>query len=296
MHPRTLLMISAMLCCNAALAGLKEGYDALARKDYARAIKEYRPLAERGDPEAQYRIGRLYEFGNGYPKDQAQGIAWIRKAAAQNHIDAQQELGVIYAIGDGVQQDDVQAVAWFRKAAMQGDAMAQYNLGLLYAKGAGCREGLWAGDRLVAQVGDPGLCRRAVQAGRRLPERLGRGQGSRSRTRQRRNRGAGRQQGTRRLSQRHREAAHAGPKAQRPCAGQCMEGRPADAGQRCRVGFGVEFDIRRAHGRERSGEDAMFGDRNHGWREIRGDQLRRVAVWRSAQRRDLVQRRSHRAG
>src|ERR1700756_3738649 len=101
MHLRTLLAISAILCCNAAVAG----------------IKEYRPLAERGNAEAQYRIGRMYEFGKGYPKDQAQGIAWIRKAAAQNHADAQQELGVIYATGDGVKQDDVQAVEWFRKAA-----------------------------------------------------------------------------------------------------------------------------------------------------------------------------------
>jgi hypothetical protein len=137
MPPRTLLAISAILCCNLAVAGLKEGYEALSRQDYATAIKEYRPLAERGNAEAQYRIGRMYEFGKGYPKDQAQGIAWIRKAAAQNHADAQQELGFIYATGDGVKQDDVQAVEWFRKAATQGDPVAQYNLGLLYAKGQG---------------------------------------------------------------------------------------------------------------------------------------------------------------
>jgi hypothetical protein len=137
MHLRTLLAISAILCCNVAVAGLKEGYAALSRQDYATAIKEYRPLAERGNAEAQYRIGRMYEFGKGYPQDKAQGIAWIRKAAAQNHADAQQELGVIYATGDGVKQDDVQAVAWFRKAATQGDPTAQYNLGLLYAKGQG---------------------------------------------------------------------------------------------------------------------------------------------------------------
>jgi hypothetical protein len=137
MDLRALLAISAMLCCNVAVAGLKEGYEALIRKDYATAIKEYRPLAERGNAEAQYRIGRMYEFGQGYPQDKAQGLAWIRKAAAQNHADAQQELGVIYATGDGVKQDDVQAAAWFRKAATQGDATAQYNLGLLYAKGQG---------------------------------------------------------------------------------------------------------------------------------------------------------------
>jgi TPR repeat protein len=140
MHLRTLLAIAAILCCNAAVAGLEEGYEALIRKDYATAIKEYRPLAERGNAEAQYRIGRMYEFGQGYRQDKPQGIAWIRKAAAQNHADAQQELGVIYATGDGVKQDDVQAVAWFRKAATSGNATAQYNLGLLYAKGQGVKK------------------------------------------------------------------------------------------------------------------------------------------------------------
>jgi TPR repeat protein len=136
----TLLATCAILYCNAAVAGLSEGYDALARKDYVTAMKEYRPLADRGNAEAQYRVGRMYEFGQGVPQDKAQGIAWIRKAAAQNHADAQQELGVIYATGDGVKQDDGQAVAWFRKAAMQGDATAQYNLGLLYAKGQGVQK------------------------------------------------------------------------------------------------------------------------------------------------------------
>ena len=137
MRLRVLLALSVLLCSTAAVAGLKEGYEALSKKDYVTAANEYRPLAERGDPEAQYRIGRMYEFGNGYPQDKAQGIAWIRKAAAQGHADAQQELGVVYATGDGVKQDNVQAVAWFRKAAEQGDATAQYNLGLLYAKGQG---------------------------------------------------------------------------------------------------------------------------------------------------------------
>jgi TPR repeat protein len=132
-----LLALSVLFCSTAAVAGLKEGYAALSKKDYVTAANEYRPLAERGDPEAQYRIGRMYEFGNGYPQDKAQGIAWIRKAAAQGHVDAEQELGVVYATGDGVKQDDVQAVTWFRKAAEHGDATAQYNLGLLYAKGQG---------------------------------------------------------------------------------------------------------------------------------------------------------------
>jgi hypothetical protein len=137
MRLRALLVVPLLLSPVAAVAGLKEGYAALMKKDYVTAANEYRPLAERGDAEAQYRIGRMYEFGNGYPMDKAQGIAWVRKAAAQGHADAEQELGVVYATGDGVPQDDVQAAAWFRKAADHGDATAQYNLGLLYAKGQG---------------------------------------------------------------------------------------------------------------------------------------------------------------
>jgi len=137
MRPHALLVVPLLLSSTVAVAGLKEGYAALIKKDYVTAANEYRPLAERGDAEAQYRIGRMYEFGNGYPQDKTQGIVWIRKAAAQGHADAEQELGVVYATGDGVTQDDVQAVAWFRKAAEHGDATAQYNLGLLYAKGQG---------------------------------------------------------------------------------------------------------------------------------------------------------------
>jgi TPR repeat protein len=190
MHLRILLAISAALCCSAAFAGLKEGYAALIRKDYVAAMKEYRPLAEHGDAEAQYRVGRMYEFGQGVPQDKAQGIAWVRKAAAQNHADAQQELGFIYATGDGVKQDDVQAVEWFRKAAMQGNASAQYNLGTAVRQRPGGQDGLCGGDRLVAQIGGAGQCRRAAQARRRLPHRPGRGQGRRPRAHQRHHRSA----------------------------------------------------------------------------------------------------------
>lgn len=130
-------LITALLCCNPSLAGLNEGLAALAKADYPTAVKELRPLAERGDAEAQYRIGLMFEFGRGYPIDKAQGIAWFRKAAAQNHTAALQELGVIYATGDGVPKDDAQAVSWFRKAAELGNPTAQFNLGLMIAKGTG---------------------------------------------------------------------------------------------------------------------------------------------------------------
>ncbi len=134
-----LLALSAMLCCGAVVAQLTEGLDALRKSDYATAERELRPLAERGEPEAQYRIGLMYEFGKGYPQDKARGIVWFRKAAGQNHAAAQTELAIIYATGDGVAQDNMQAFDWFQKGATLGNPTAQYNLGLLYAKGQGAK-------------------------------------------------------------------------------------------------------------------------------------------------------------
>ena len=134
-----LAILASMLHAFPVTAGLGEGLDALKRNDYATAAKELRPLADRGDAEAQYRVGLMYEFGKGFPKDATQAVSWLRKAANQGHAAAQVELGVIYMSGEGVAKDDAQAVSWFRKAAELGSATAQYDLGMMYAKGAGVK-------------------------------------------------------------------------------------------------------------------------------------------------------------
>ena len=132
-----LALVVTCLACGSGLAGVSEGLEALKRADYAAAARELRPAADRGDPEAQYRVGLMYEYGKGFPLDKAQSRVWLGKAAAQGHAAAALELGVIYATGDGIAQDDARAVDFFRKAATQGNATAQYNLGLMYAKGSG---------------------------------------------------------------------------------------------------------------------------------------------------------------
>src|SRR3954451_4661275 len=132
MARRSCLRVSPVLAfvllhATTGMAALAEGLDALNRGDYATAARELRPVAERGDAEAQYRLGLMYEFGKGFATDKAQSLAWLKKAAAQGHAAAEVELGVIYVSGDGVKQDEVAAVEWFRKAATQGNPTAQYN-------------------------------------------------------------------------------------------------------------------------------------------------------------------------
>ena len=48
---------------------------------------------------------------------------------------AQFKLGVMYENGEGVPKDSVKAVEWYRKAAEQGYAPAQFKLGWMYANG-----------------------------------------------------------------------------------------------------------------------------------------------------------------
>jgi hypothetical protein len=93
--------------------------------------------AERGEPEAQFHLGLMYQKGRGTPKDSRKALVWYQKAAEQGHVLAENNLGVIYAKGLGVPQDYRQAIYWYEKAAEQGDAVAQWNLGPIYFSGLG---------------------------------------------------------------------------------------------------------------------------------------------------------------
>jgi len=89
------------------------------------------------NPETQFRIGKMYEFGNGVPKDYAQALLWYRKAADKGFAIAEFRLGVLCANGLGVPLDQAQSAAWFQKAAEHGNVDAQESLGMDYLTGEG---------------------------------------------------------------------------------------------------------------------------------------------------------------
>ena len=121
-----------------AVAGpLEEGMDAYQEKDYLKAVQVWRPLAQAGDSEAQYRLGVLYAEGKGVAPNDAEAALWFERAATLGNPAAQYNLGSSYAEGVGVRKDMEAAAKWFRRAADQGIVLAQLNLGLLYAAGAG---------------------------------------------------------------------------------------------------------------------------------------------------------------
>ena len=131
------LLFTGFFACQALAGPLEDGMVAYQEKDYLKAIQVWRPLAQAGDPAAQYRLGVMYAEGRGVAPNDAEAALWFERAAEQGESMAQYNLGASYAGGTGVRKDMAAAAKWFRRAADQGVALAQLNLGLLYANGAG---------------------------------------------------------------------------------------------------------------------------------------------------------------
>ena len=90
-----------------------------------------------GNPQAQYELGQMYEFGRGVGQDYTEAMAWYMKAAQQNYAQAQYAIGLLYEQGRGVVENPATAATWYKKAADQGDTWAINNLAMLYSYGKG---------------------------------------------------------------------------------------------------------------------------------------------------------------
>ena len=114
-----MLMVCSIIA-SSAWAGFQAGEDAYNGKDYATALRELRPLAERGHAAAQNYLGEMYNYGRAVQKDDVEAVKWFQKAAERGHAAAQTNLAWMYVNGWGVRKDYVEAVEWFQKAAEQG--------------------------------------------------------------------------------------------------------------------------------------------------------------------------------
>jgi TPR repeat protein len=94
-------------------------------------------LANQGDANGEYDLGRMYLWGSGVTQDDAQADYWYHKAAAQGLAKANYAIGNLYYYGRGLEQSDPDALVWYHKAADQGDSIAQYAVGLMYYYGRG---------------------------------------------------------------------------------------------------------------------------------------------------------------
>ena len=135
MHHRQYLFIAAaaLATCLAApaAADVKAGVDAWNAGNFTAAVAEWRPLADKGDADAQFNMGQAYRFGKGVPKDLRITQSWYQKAAQQGHEKAQANLGILL-FDTGKRAE---AMPWIKKAADRGDPRALYVLGTAHFNG-----------------------------------------------------------------------------------------------------------------------------------------------------------------
>ena len=113
----------------AAVAGeYEDGLAAVKKEDYRTAFKKWEPLAEKGNPDAQFGLGYMYLQGQGVVLNYKEAMKWFRMAAEQGDPDAQNNLGLMYAVGTGVIEDPVYALMWFELAAANGSQGAKKNI------------------------------------------------------------------------------------------------------------------------------------------------------------------------
>lgn len=86
--------------------------------------------ADRGDAQAQFRLGECYYDGDGVEEDVPQAVSWYNNAAAQGHMMAQYRLGTLYKEAEEVDVNPKLAYKWLSRSAEQGLAQAQTELAI----------------------------------------------------------------------------------------------------------------------------------------------------------------------
>jgi len=109
-------------------AGWNEGVIAYKEKDYKKAFKEFFPLAEANDKEAQYWIGRMYRFGLGRDQDYKAAVNWFKRAVNNGSIATLIPLGYMAGKGRGMPKSVENEICYYRYAAERGDETAQWSL------------------------------------------------------------------------------------------------------------------------------------------------------------------------
>jgi TPR repeat protein len=99
---------------------------------YDEAIAAWAGLADKGDPEAQYRLSQCYFLGIGTAKDPVKASAWLERAALGGHALAAFNLAMLADRRGG---DGAELVKWLTLAAERGSGEAHYNLATLLEAG-----------------------------------------------------------------------------------------------------------------------------------------------------------------
>jgi hypothetical protein len=113
------ILIPALVLFFPTLALATQGDDGLAafkHYHFQEALRLLQPLAEKGEPVSQYKVGLLYEQGWGVKQDFVEGMKWLQRSAEQGCSGAQYQVGYMYENGLGTSRNHDEASKWYDKS------------------------------------------------------------------------------------------------------------------------------------------------------------------------------------
>jgi uncharacterized protein len=122
-----------------ALAGPDEDMMILANaaydeEEYQDAFDIWKPLADKGNMQAQMELAHAYEHCDCIANANSLAIDYYRMAGKKGNLDAIRQIGWIYSVKGS---DKAEAAKYYKTAADLGDSESQIELGDLYRDGLG---------------------------------------------------------------------------------------------------------------------------------------------------------------
>jgi len=143
----------ASLATPLSAQSVKAGIEAWQKADYSAAVAIWRPLAEKGDADAQFNLGQAYRLGRGVPINLAAAQSWFERAADKGHIDAQTTLGLLL-FQNG---NHIGGLRWLKAASDQGEPRAMLVYGTALFNGDGVPQDQVLGYAYVSRAAAQGL-------------------------------------------------------------------------------------------------------------------------------------------
>lgn len=152
---RRLVAGALLLAASAPLAAqsVQAGTDAWSRGEYAAAVAIWRPLAEKGDADAQFNLAQAYRFGRGVPINLGAAQAWYERAANKGHVNAQYILGRMLFLNG----NHTGGARWLKAAADGGEPLAMLAYGTALFNGDGVPQNQVLGYAYVSRAANKGL-------------------------------------------------------------------------------------------------------------------------------------------
>jgi TPR repeat protein len=148
-----LAVLAVTMTSPLAAQSVKAGIAAWQKQDYSAAVAIWRPLAEKGDADAQFNLGQAYRLGRGVPVSLAVAQTWLERAANSGHVDAETTLGLLL-FQNG---NHTGGLRWLKAAADKGEPRALLVYGTALFNGDGVPQDAILGYAYVSRAAAQGL-------------------------------------------------------------------------------------------------------------------------------------------